>query len=126
MFVQLHQQPAAILVVEFAEKKGRECEIHYNNSHQRTRFSDLAHIVSFSDERIPFASMEAELTKQGVYHSGTAIEANAIGLSIWSVHLKISPISNPYNQSNTLTVYCRGTKGLFYSVQHSVNSEQLG
>jgi len=175
MFVRLHRQPAAILVVEFAEKKGRECEIQYNYYYlltrscsieddpkdetvvseiprvymkalgmiefdpflvthgtttkvdvqelsekiigkrkpggkveapiKRTKFpayfiSDLAHVVSFSDERIPFASMEAELTKQGVYHSGTAVEANAIGLSICVLRFPPVPNLNPEAMSS--------------------------
>lgn len=157
MFIKLHKQPMAILVVEFSEKAGSECEIQYNYyflltkpcsieddpldesivkdipkvymkalgmvefdpfliTHgsttkvdvqelsekiigkrkpggkletpiKRTRFpayfiSDLAHVIAFADERIPFTYLEQELSKQGVYHTGTVVETNGVGLCI--------------------------------------------
>ena len=157
MYIKLHKQPMAVLVVEFSEKPGSECEIQYNYyflltkpcsieddplddtivkdipkvymkalgmvefdpflvTHgsttkvdvqelsekiigkrkpggkleapiKRTRFpayfiSDLAHVVAFSDERIPFTYLEQELTKQGVAHTGTTVESNGVGLCI--------------------------------------------
>ena len=157
MFIKLHKQPMAVLVVEFSEKPGSECEIQYNYyflltkpcsieddpqddtvvkdipkvymkalgmvefdpfliTHgsttkvdvqelsekiigkrkpggkletpiKRTRFpayfiSDLAHVVAFADERIPFTYLEQELSKQGVHHSGTVVETNGVGLCI--------------------------------------------
>ena len=150
-------QPSAILIVEYREKAGRECEVQYSFFYlltrpcsieddpaddtvvkeiprvylkalamvefdpflvthgsttkvdvqelsekiigkrkpggkveapiKRTRFpayfiSDLAHVVSFADERIPFTCLEQELTRQGFSHSGTVVESNSVGLAI--------------------------------------------
>ena len=155
MYVRLHKQPSAILVVDYSEKPGKECEIQYNyyylltrpcsieddpedetvvkeiprvymkalgmiefNSFlvthgtttkvdvqelsekiigkrkpggkveapiKRTKFpayflSDLAHVVSFADERIPFTALEAQLTSKGILHSGITVESTAVGL----------------------------------------------
>lgn len=155
MFVRLHKQPSAILVVDYSEKPGKECEIQYNyyylltrpcsieddpedetvvkeiprvymkalgmiefNSFlvthgsttrvdvqelsekiigkrkpggkveapiKRTKFpayflSDLAHVVSFADERIPFTALEAHMTNHGILHSGISVEPTAVGL----------------------------------------------
>jgi len=157
MFIKLHKQPSAVLVVEFSEKPERECEIQYSFYYlltrpcsieddpvdesivkeiprvymkamgmvefdpflvthgsttkvdvqelsekligkrkpggkveapiKRTRFpayfiSDLAHVVAFADERIPFTSLEQELARQGVSHSGVTVETNGVGLAI--------------------------------------------
>jgi len=157
MFIKLHKQPSAVLVVEFAEKPERECEIQYSFYYlltkpcsieddpvdesivkeiprvymkalgmvefdpflvthgsttkvdvqelsekiigkrkpggkveapiKRTKFpayfiSDLAHVVAFADERIPFTSLEQEMARQGVSHTGTTVETNGVGLSI--------------------------------------------
>ena len=157
MFIKLHRQPSAILIVEYREKAGRECEVQYSFFYlltrpcsieddpaddtvvkeiprvylkalamvefdpflvthgsttkvdvqelsekiigkrkpggkveapiKRTRFpayfiSDLAHVVSFADERIPFTCLEQELTRQGFSHSGTVVESNSVGLAI--------------------------------------------
>ena len=30
MFIKLHKQPSAVLVVEYSEKPERECEIQYS------------------------------------------------------------------------------------------------
>merc|ERR1719270_902854 len=165
MFIKLHKQPMAVLVVEFSEKVGSECEIQYNYyflltkpcsieddplddtivkdipkvymkalgmvefdpflvTHgsttkvdvqelsekiigkrkpggkveapiKRTRFpayfiSDLAHVVSFADERIPFTCLEQELSRQGCAHSGTVVESNSVGLAITIV--KFPPV----------------------------------
>ena len=54
---------------------------------KRTRFpayfiSDLAHVVSFADERIPFTCLEQELSRQGCAHGGTVVESNSVGLAI--------------------------------------------
>ena len=161
MFIKLHRQPSAILVVEYGERPGRECEIQYSFFYlltrscsieddpvdetivkeiprvylkglgmvefdpflvthgsttkvdvqelsekiigkrkpggkveapiKRTRFpayfiSDLAHVVSFADERIPFTCLEQELSRLGVGHSGTVVESNSVGLAITIVH----------------------------------------
>ena len=166
MFIKLHKQPMAVLVVEFSEKVGSECEIQYNYyflltkpcsieddplddtivkdipkvymkalgmvefdpflvTHgsttkvdvqelsekiigkrkpggkleapiKRTRFpayfiSDLAHVVAFADERIPFTYLEQELTKQGVFHTGTLVESNGVGLCIKIVQFPSVP-----------------------------------
>ena len=155
MYIRLHKQPSSILVVDYSEKPGKECEIQYNyyylltrpcsieddpedetivkeiprvymkalgmiefNSFlvthgtttkvdvqelsekiigkrkpggkveapiKRTKFpayflSDLAHVVSFADERIPFTALEAQLTAQGILHSGITVESTAVGL----------------------------------------------
>ena len=155
MYVRLHKQPSAILVVDYSEKPGRECEIQYNyyylltrpcsieddpedetivkeiprvymkalgmiefNSFlvthgtttkihvqdlsekiigkrkpggkveapiKRTKFpayflSDLAHVVSFADERIPLTALETQLCAQGILHSGITVESTAVGL----------------------------------------------
>ena len=170
MYIKLHRQPSAILVVEYREKVGRECEVQYSFYYlitrpcsievrsllwmklknfqddpvdetivkeiprvylkalgmvefdpflvthgsttkvdvqelsekiigkrkpggkveapiKRTRFpayfiSDLAHVVSFADERIPFTCLEQELSRQGFSHSGTVVESNSVGLAI--------------------------------------------
>ncbi len=53
---------------------------------KRTKFpayflSDLAHAVSFADERIPFTLLTAELDRrEGVAHSGVEAEAGGVGL----------------------------------------------
>ena len=54
---------------------------------KRTKFpayfiSDLAHVISFADERIPFTSLAMELSKKNVAHFGVEIEdaAAAVGL----------------------------------------------
>ena len=54
---------------------------------KRTKFpayfiSDLAHVISFADERIPFTSLGMELSKKNVAHFGVEIEdrAAAVGL----------------------------------------------
>ena len=166
MYVKLHKQPMAVLVVEFSEKPGSECEIQYNYyflltkpcsieddplddsivkdipkvymkalgmvefdpflvTHgsttkvdvqelsekiigkrkpggkleapiKRTRFpayfiSDLAHVVAFADERIPFTYLEQELTRQGVAHTGTIVESNGVGLCIKVVQFPSVP-----------------------------------
>ena len=62
---------------------------------KRTRFpayfiSDLAHVVSFADERIPFTCLEQELSRQGCAHSGTVVESNSVGLAITIV--KFPPV----------------------------------
>eukprot|EP00095_Tigriopus_kingsejongensis_P000362 snap_masked-scaffold319_size207808-processed-gene-0.2 protein:Tk00362 transcript:snap_masked-scaffold319_size207808-processed-gene-0.2-mRNA-1 annotation:"mediator of rna polymerase ii transcription subunit 14" len=54
---------------------------------KRTKFpayfiSDLAHVIAFTDERIPFTALAMELTKRGVAHSGVEIEDKAVGLVI--------------------------------------------
>ena len=54
---------------------------------KRTKFpayfiSDLAHVISFTDERIPFTSLETELDKRRISHSGIEVEDNAIGIGI--------------------------------------------
>lgn len=177
VLIKLHRQPSTVLVVEYAEKPGRECEVSYTFHYlltkpcritgeeeedeesspsapegaaggeagapgsspsptpqvylkalgmvefdpflvthgsttkvdvqelsekligkrkpggkveapiKRTRFpayfiSDLAHMVSFADERIPFTCLEQELSKQGVRHSGTQVESHSVGLAI--------------------------------------------
>ena len=166
MYIKLHKQPMAVLVVEFSEKPGSECEIQYNYyflltkpcsieddplddtivkdipkvymkalgmvefdpflvTHgsttkvdvqelsekiigkrkpggkleapiKRTRFpayfiSDLAHVVAFADERIPFTYLEQELTRQGVFHTGTLVESNGVGLCIKIVQFPCVP-----------------------------------
>ena len=63
---------------------------------KRTRFpayfiSDLAHVVAFADERIPFTYLEQELTKQGVFHTGTLVESNGVGLCIKIVQFPSVP-----------------------------------
>ena len=166
MYIKLHKQPSAVLVVEFAEKQGSECEIQYNYyflltkpcsieddplddtivkdipkvymkalgmiefdpflvTHgsttkvdvqelsekiigkrkpggkleapiKRTRFpayfiSDLAHVVAFADERIPFTYLEKELSNQGISHTGTLVESNGVGLCIKIVQFPAVP-----------------------------------
>ena len=166
MYVRLHKQPSAILVVEFSEKSGKECEIEYNyyylltrpcsieddpedetivkeiprvymkalgmiefNSFlvthgtttkvdvqelsekiigkrkpggkveapiKRTKFpayflSDLAHVVSFADERIPFTALESQLTSKNVFHSGITVEFTAVGLYLTIVKFPSVP-----------------------------------
>jgi mediator of RNA polymerase II transcription subunit 14 len=44
--------------------------------------SDLAHVVAFADERIPFMSMGLELNKRGVIHGDIEIQDRAVGLVI--------------------------------------------
>ena len=166
MFIKLHKQPRAVLVVAFNEKPGSECEIQFSYyflltkecsieddpldetivkdipkvymkalglvefdpflvTHgsttkvdvqeldekiigkrkpggkveapiKRTRFpayfiAELAHVVSFADERIPFTYLEQELSKQGVSHTGTVVETNGVGLAIRIV--KFPPVA---------------------------------
>ena len=166
MFIKLHKQPSAVLVVEFVEKTDRECEIQYSFYYlltkpcsieddpvddsivkeiprvymkamgmvefdpflvthgsttkvdvqelsekiigkrkpggkveapiKRTRFpayfiSDLAHMVSFADERIPFTSLEQELARHKVNHTGTTVETNGVGLAIKIVQFPSVP-----------------------------------
>jgi len=166
MFIKLHKQPSAVLVVEYSEKPERECEIQYSFYYlltkpcsieddpvdesivkeiprvymkalgmvefdpflvthgsttkvdvqelsekiigkrkpggkveapiKRTRFpayfiSDLAHVVAFADERIPFTSLEQELAKQGINHTGTTVETNGVGLAIKIVQFPSVP-----------------------------------
>ena len=170
MYIKLHKQPSAVLVVEFAEKAGSECEIQYNYyflltkpcsieddplddtivkdipkvymkalgmiefdpflvTHgsttkvdvqelsekiigkrkpggkleapiKRQRFpayfiSDLAHVVAFADERIPFTYLEKELSKQGISHTGTLVESNGVGLCIKIVQFPSVPELSP-------------------------------
>jgi mediator of RNA polymerase II transcription subunit 14 len=64
---------------------------------KRTKFpayfiSDLAHVVSFADERIPFTALAMELSKKGVSHSGVEIEdcAAAVGLVVKIVNFPSS------------------------------------
>lgn len=157
MYIRLHRQPNAILIVEFKEKEGSKCEMDYRYfllwvksasieddpkdesvitdipkvylkaltmiqfdpflvTHatatkvdvqdlserltgkrklgckgeapiKRTKFpayfiSDLAHVVAFADERIPFASLTSELNAKEIAHSGVEIEDRALGLVI--------------------------------------------
>merc|ERR1719266_3216886 len=54
---------------------------------KRTKFpayflSDLAHVVAFADERIPFMSMGTELSKRNVVHGDIEIQDRAVGLVI--------------------------------------------
>ena len=44
--------------------------------------SDLAHVVAFADERIPFMSMGLELNKRNVVHGDIEIQDRAVGLVI--------------------------------------------
>ena len=44
--------------------------------------SDLAHVVAFADERIPFMSLGCELTKRGIVHGDIEIQERAVGLVI--------------------------------------------
>ena len=155
MFIRLHKQPSSIIVVDYNEKSGRECEIQYRYYYlltkpcsieddpkdetivkeiprvymkalnmiefdsflithgtttkvdnqelsekiigkrkpggkveapiKRTRFpayflSDLAHVVSYADERIPFTALEAQLTAKDILHSGVCVEPTAVGI----------------------------------------------
>lgn len=157
MYIRLHRQPNAVIIIEFHEKQSNHCEMEYKYyflwvkpasiednpnddtiiadipkvylkalsmiefdsflvTHgpstkvdvqelsekiigkrksggkveapiKRTKFpayfiSDLAHVVSFADERIPFTELGSELTNRGVSHSGVDVEENAIGLVI--------------------------------------------
>ncbi len=56
---------------------------------KRTKFpayfiSDLAHVVAFADERIPFTNLAMALNKRGIAHSGVEIEDSmaAVGLTL--------------------------------------------
>ena len=54
---------------------------------KRTKFpayfiSDLAHVISFTDERIPFTALETELDKRNIAHSGIEVMDHAIGIGI--------------------------------------------
>ena len=74
MYVRLHRQPYAILVVDYSGKPGGKVEAPI----KRTKFpayfiSDLAHVVAFADERIPFTALEAQLTAKGILHSGIQV-----------------------------------------------------
>lgn len=157
MYIRLHRQPNAILIVEFHEKETNHCEIEYQYyflwvrpasiednpnddkvvtaipkvylkaltmvqfdpflvTHgtstkvdvqelsekiigkrklggkieppiKRTKFpayfiSDLAHVIAFTDERIPLTALCMEFTKWGIAHSGVEIEEKAVGLVI--------------------------------------------
>jgi len=62
---------------------------------KRTKFpayflSDLAHVVSYADERIPFTALEAQLTAKDIVHSGVCVESSAVGLYLTIV--KFPPI----------------------------------
>ncbi|XP_066584073.1 mediator of RNA polymerase II transcription subunit 14 isoform X2 [Prorops nasuta] len=48
---------------------------------------ELAHVVAFCDERIPFVTLSQELTKREIAHQGIQIEANATALVLKLVHL---------------------------------------
>lgn len=63
---------------------------------KRTKFpayfiSDLAHVIAFMDERIPFTSLVEEMTKKGVAHSGLEIEDKAVGLMVKISHFPPVP-----------------------------------
>lgn len=166
MYIRLHKQPSSIIVVDYNEKSGRECEIQYRYYYlltkpcsieddpqdetivkeiprvymkalnmiefdsflithgtttkvdnqelsekiigkrkpggkveapiKRTRFpayflSDLAHVVSYADERIPFTALEAQLTAKDILHSGVCVESTAVGLYLTIVQFPSLP-----------------------------------
>lgn len=41
---------------------------------------ELAHVVAFCDEKLPFVALAEELTKRKIPHSGLQVEANATSL----------------------------------------------
>ena len=157
MYIRLHRQPNAILIVEFHEKQSNKCEMDYTYyflwvkpasieddpkddtvqadipkvylkalsmvefdsflvTHgpetkvdaqdlsekiigkrklggkaeipfKRTKYPayfiyELAHVVAFADEQIPFNTLAAELTKKVVSHSGVQVVDKAVGLEL--------------------------------------------
>lgn len=63
---------------------------------KRTKFpayflSDLAHVVSYADERIPFIALEAQLTAKDIMHSGVCVESTAVGLYLTIVKFPSVP-----------------------------------
>lgn len=54
---------------------------------------ELAHVVAYCDERMPFVSLAQELTKREIGHQGLQIEANATALVLKIIELPLPPRS---------------------------------
>ena len=53
-------------------KFGGKAEIPFKRTKYPAYFIyDLAHVVAFADEQIPFNTLASEMTKKGIAHSGT-------------------------------------------------------
>ena len=60
-------------------KFGGKAEIPFKRTKYPAYFIyDLAHVVAFADEQIPFNTLASEMTKKGIAHSG-----------IWNILTKI-------------------------------------
>lgn len=64
-------------------KFGGKAEIPFKRTKYPAYFIyELAHVVAFADEQIPFNNLASELSKKGLSHSGVQIEDKAVGLEV--------------------------------------------
>ena len=68
-------------------KFGGKAEIPYKRTKYPAYFIyDLAHVVAFADEQIPFNTLASEMTQKGLAHSGIQVIEKAVGLELHIVH----------------------------------------
>ena len=74
-------------------KFGGKVEVPFKRTKYPAYFiRDLAHVVAFADEQIPFNTLASEMTKKGIAHSGVQVQDKAVGLELRIV--KFPMISN--------------------------------
>jgi hypothetical protein len=98
-FLVTHGSETKVDVQDLSEKIigkrkfGGKAEVPFKRTKYPAYFIyDLAHVVAFADEQIPFNSLASELAKKSISHSGVQIQDKAVGLEIRIV--KFPPVEN--------------------------------
>ena len=101
-FLVTHGSETKVDVQDLSEKiigkrkqPGGKAEIPFKRTKYPAYFIyDLAHVVAFADDQIPFNTLASELTRKGICHSGIQVIDKAVGLELRIVKFpKIAGIS---------------------------------